>query len=932
MPKSAITDGTRLKLLNEFATLLLEADSEEEVSWVIAKQAIAHLGFEDCVIYLLDGPSGKLIQMAAHGNKNPAERDILNPITIPLGKGIVGSAALTLENQLVEDVRKDDRYILDDIARLSELAVPMMHHGECIGVVDSEHTEVGFFDQSHESILTTIAALGAARIVHIRVMSALKKSQSEFQQLVEHASDIVYRVNNRGIFTYVNPVAAQLTGYSEEELTGMHFLTLISENHRDEVLSYYLSQRKDDDRKTYREFSIKTKQGKIRWLGQNARVIVEDGVFVGFQAIARDITDLKAATEATGRSEATMRAMIDSALDAIIVIDENDIILQFNTAAEEIFGYSTAEAIGETLGSLIIPDDAVHDHQTAIDRFLKSGVSDVIGRRRELIAKHKDGRLFPIELSLTVTETGDGKHFIGFARDITSQKESQEALKEARRISDESAASKTTFLSNMSHEIRTPLNAVIGISHLLGKTTLTDKQERYVYDVQRAADSLLGLINNILDLQKFESGHVELENVVYSLTDLLEELVGRMKYSEGAENLTISLKGEAEIPVWVRGDPFRVTQILTNLLNNAIKFTSEGSVTLYVRLVERGRIEFKVVDTGIGISEESLSKIFDLFIQASSSTTRRFGGTGLGLPIVRQLVELMGGEIQVDSELGKGSRFRIRLPINPVSDQEALDTLVIPEITELSGVRILIVEDNPTNQFVAREILEAWKADVEVASGGREAIDILKSNIFDVVLMDLQMPDMDGYETTAYIRNELGLTSDKLPIIALTASALSAQKSRATQVGIDDYIVKPFDPKYLHSRICLAIETRNTADNKRPDDRLTNWQFFKDNYGQNQELLDKTIAIFSEQIPGTISGFDQAISESDLSAIRFLAHRLKPSVQLVGAASLQGLCSQIEHDVEQQNDAAVILKNAKTLRDLLPALREELEAPIKIGE
>jgi len=919
MSASRTSARSRLELLNQFSHLLLEAETESDVAWSIAKQAIAHLGFEDCVVYLKSPDSTDLVQAAAHGPKNPVAFDIKNPIVIPMGKGIVGSVASSREVQRVDDTSSDPRYILDDEPRASELAVPMIHRGECLGVVDSEDHRKGFYTDDHQSVLETVAALGAARISYIRGMRTLEQSRSEYRQLVEHASDIVFRADKRGRFTYVNPVAVHLTGYTEKELLSMQFTDLVANHHQRRVKRFYREQVHDRRQSTYLEFQFKAKNNDLSWVGQSLQLIEDKGEVIGFQAIARDITTLKLAQSAVNRSQAIQSAMLDGALDAIISVDETGHVIEFNPAAERTFGYTMEEAFGRLLSDLIIPPELREAHRQGMNRLLATGKPKLIGQRIEVPALHKDGHQFPIELTLTQIKTADGQQFTAFARDITEQKESQEALEAARKEAENYAAAQTRFLSSMSHEIRTPLNAVIGISHLLQRTELSVKQQKYIHDIQRAGDVLLGLINNILDFQKIESGFMELEEVTFDLHDVLGEVIDRARYLASDKPVKISLERSEEVPQWVKSDPVRLTQILTNLLNNAVKFTSKGQVVLTVRHTPIDEascsVAFEVRDTGVGIPEDALEKVFDTFTQASSDTTRRYGGSGLGLPIVRQLVRAFDGEIHLSSKEGEGSVFTVELPLKPSDDVQARTQSRSSNDLTLGGLRVLVVEDNPVNQFVAREMLENWNAFVVIASAGAEALDILKDRSFDVVLMDIQMPEMDGFETTRRIRKDLGISSVQLPVIALTASALREQRDRAYDAGMNDFVMKPFDPVHLHDRIMRMVRAGEEMAEPTPpqEGSLTDWTFFEENYGDSPALKERIVGILREQLPGQRTSLSEAVDEDDASGVRFIAHKLLPSLRMVGAHALESICQAIG---EEPPDEEVLVMGASLLEPL----------------
>lgn len=935
MIPSEATSGKLLELLNQFANLLLEADTEVDVAWSIAKQAIAHLGFEDCVIYLMDPTEDVLRQTAAHGPKAVEGQIVQDPLVIPVGKGIVGAAAATKEVQNIEDVRSDGRYILDDEQRVSELAVPMMHRGECLGVVDSEDHRTGFYTDDHVSILTTVAALGAARIVHIRAMQELETSRAEFRELVEHASDIVFRANKRGRFVYVNPVAVHLTGYTREELMTMRFDDLVASGERRRVRSFYRDQFRDLRTNTYLEFRFRKKNGELRWIGQNLQLILDGSEVAGFQAIARDITVLKQAQDAVSRSQAIQQAMLDASLDAIISIDESGNVIEFNPAAERIFGFSFEEAYGQRLVELIIPEDLRTSHSAGMRRLVETGTPKLIGKRVEVPALHKDGHIFPIELSLTRIQLADTSQFTAFVRDITDRKQNEKDLNTAREEAESYAQAQTKFLSSMSHEIRTPLNAVIGISHLIQQTSLSPKQEKYVLDILSAGKVLLGLINNILDFQKIESGFLQLENVTFNLHDILEEVLDRAKYLVMENPIQVGFDRADDVPNWVKGDPVRLNQILMNLLSNAIKFTAEGDVNLSVTCVATTPllVQFVVSDTGIGIPEDARNRVFDAFSQASTDITRRFGGSGLGLPIVKELVKALGGSVELKSEEGSGSTFLVTLPLQLSSDEEIMEQVADHADMNLQDVRVLLVEDNPINQLVASELLESWEALVKIAPDGYKALSMLTEERFDIVLMDIQMPGMDGIETVARIRNDLGLDRKALPVIALTASALRERRDKAYDAGMTDFIMKPFDPAHLHSRILHGLGLRasrgvleRVADAPGQEEltqsvSIIDMAFFEENYGHHPTLRSKTMEKIRELLPSQRQAIQKALSEGNPDALRFMAHKLLSTLRMVGAHTAESLCAQVD-DRQRSDEDALLLGKA------LPAVLESIEVEL----
>ena len=465
-----------------------------------------------------------------------------------------------------------------------------------------------------------------------------------------------------------------------------------------------------------------------------------------------------------------------------------------------------------------------------------------------------------------------------------SQQKMIHVLNQSEKRSKDVAHMKEQFLANMSHEIRTPMNSILGFTNLLRRTELNNTQREYVQNIHSAGENLLILVNDILDLSKLEAGMMHLEETRFSLRSMVSSVAAMFSEKVREKDLEFNTKIDKEVPDILCGDAVRLTQILVNLISNAVKFTEQGNVNVNVTMVEtfekHVKIRISVSDTGIGIPSEKQQAIFERFQQAEAATTRRFGGTGLGLSIVKQLVEIQNGKIDLQSEPGKGSVFSVELKFKlpDLAKIYSEDLAVQEEQVPLQKIKVLIAEDNQMNQQLVKHLMKSWSIDHLIVNNGAEAVDAVKSQGFSIVLMDIQMPEMDGYTATSIIRNELRMD---VPIIAMTAHAMVGEKEKCLQLGMNDYVSKPIKETVLYN--IIARHAQHASDPVHLFHHIS-LGYLEELSGNDKEFQKEILEQFLVQVPEELDLLHQHIDQNNLDGVRRVAHSLKSTVGYAGLA------------------------------------------------
>ena len=807
--------------------------------------------------------------------------------------------------------------------------------------------------------------------------------------------------------------------------------------------------------------------------------------------------ELEAQQSELKETEAWFRGIIESAPDAMLVVDSAGAIVLCNKRADEVFGYDPGELMWANIDKLV-PAHARAHHPVMRQQFMLEGSTRIMGAKKDLRGLRKDGSDFPIEVGLSTLPSASGQNFVCVtACDITLKKEADLALHQAKKIAEDTTQMKSDFLANMSHEIRTPLNVILGITHLTLKTDLNHKQHDYMRKIQNSSQHLLGIINDILDLSKIEAGKIFIEQIDFKIQKTLNNLVDLISIKVKDKGLTLTFDIDKNLPAYLNGDPLRLGQVLINYVNNAVKFTEQGEIVVTVKVLEDDQNElllyFSVSDTGIGLSDETKNKLFQSFQQADTSTSRKYGGSGLGLSISKQLVELMNGEVGVESELGKGSLFwftarlkksikkaptltttnnlkdrrvlivddtesardilenalssiglnvtqvssgeqalqyikqaeKNRLPyeivfldwympdmdgaetakairglsltppphitiitahgreeilsemnnlgldnilIKPINTSLLFDLVmrllgesntsfddfeddlndylefsyVVDDLKIIHGSSILVVEDNKLNQEVALGLLVDEGFRVDIANDGSEAVTMVQQNDYDIVLMDMQMPVMDGVEATLEIRRDAKF--DSLPIVAMTANAMLQDREKCQQAGMNDFISKPIDPEELfrtllqwirpkHPELSSTNDTQQSQLNTHTIESLPVIDGLNVSLGLKR-VLGKTTLYFNllrhyisnqENVPQELQ---VALDTGDMQTAERLAHTAKNVNGNIGASELENLAGEIEHLLRENSPLEVIAPKIDYFKNKQQSLIADIKSAI----
>jgi PAS domain S-box-containing protein len=791
---------------------------------------------------------------------------------------------------------------VDSLTRLSRQAVSEMRHSEAS------------------------TRLTADAEKHQRAERELAESKRLYCHLVQNTFGIVWTLALDGTVTMVNDGAVELLGYSREEFVGATLKAFVPPEHHEAVERYLLHLHHAP---TANGVLVLTRRdGRQAELAfQSFRFDSPDGPYIVGHGI--DISERRRALAALQKSEQRLHRVVESIQEVIFETDEDARWTYLNKAWTEITGFTVEESLQRAFFEFVHPDDVELNRQQF--QPLARRETDVLRYETRCVTKEGDVRWIEVHARLVLGAHDRIVGTTGTLRDVTRNHLLAEELVTAREAALASSRLKSEFVAKVSHEVRTPINGVIGLAVLLCDTPLSPEQRSYVGGISRSAETLLAIVNDILDFSKIEAGKLAVEAVAFELKVAVAAAVESVKGEARRKGLLFEVEYGPALPEYVVGDPVRLGQVLTNLADNAVKFTERGRVSIWIdgAILHEGvsTVHFEVRDTGIGIPSDKLQVIFDGFTQGDNSTARRYGGSGLGLTISGQLVEMMGGHITVTSTVGCGSIFSFALQVHTArrEDIARTNTLDNAPVGEGRALHALLAEDNEVNQLVARQYLQKAGCTVETVATGDAAVLAVARRPFDVVFMDCQMPGMDGYEATARIRVMPGCAD--LPIVAMTAHAMRGDRERCLAAGMTDYVAKPIRPETVGAalervrqggRICQRSGVR--ADAQVAFSR----QHVLDMLGGDVEAARELIALLTRDVPSCVSALLDRARAGDLTATARLAHKVTGAVGNVAASTVGEIAGTIEQ-LAKRGDAELMAAKCAALEGATAELMEDLD-------
>lgn len=749
----------------------------------------------------------------------------------------------------------------------------------------------------------------------------LKQSEERNRMIMDSAMNAIIITDQEGKITFWNRSAASTFGWTKQEMEGRQINGRIIPNTYQRSYTSMLNRQL--------ELNVIKNNGEELTVEMSVIEVVQNNN-KHYCYFLKDISERKRAEEHLRRQEEKYRNIIANMNLGLLEVDSNETIRYANQSFCNVSGYEVDELIGKDPSRLFLYGD--HNLQFVKEQIQlrKKGISSVY----QMPVKNKRGeiRWWAISGAPNYDDEGNQLGSIGIHLDITDQKKLEEDLKQEKANALEASKAKEVFLANMSHEIRTPLNAIIGFLRELKRLDLTITQSHFVENGYNASQHLLSIINNILDISKIESGEMTLDNHSFSLAESVQKVITILSPKAVQKKIKLEAQFSESLSPELKGDSLKIEQILFNIVGNSLKFTDKGKVSIECKVLKDAEnyqhISICITDTGIGMSEDYVKHIFKKFNQEDGSVSRKYGGTGLGMAITKQLIGLMKGEIQIRSEKNIGTAITIILNMDKGKENKVSEHLGQDKEISVKGTNVLLVEDNELNQLVAENSLIYFGCQVTKADNGRAALEILSKQEFDIILMDIQMPELDGIETTKVLRNEFGLTT---PIIALTANAFKTEIDNCISAGMNGYVTKPFNEEDFLQIIYKHTKSENITGKSlhNRNETLYDLKNIRALSRGNEDFVKKMISIFIAQTEDTISLIEQAFDNKDNAEIARLIHKIKPGIQGIGICSLEESLKRLEIDAKEMTEELPVLYNKfneikKTLETAVQQLKPEL--------
>lgn len=734
---------------------------------------------------------------------------------------------------------------------------------------------------------------------------------------------------------YLSAQWKEMLGYRDSEMDNSleQWMQLVHPEDQGKMTKLFENLHKGNFPGYHTEYRMRCQDQSYKWVHASFAVVFDTtNRAIRVLGTHADISERKKTEEMLRESEYRYKSLFSRNFAVMLIIDPEQALIQdANQAACEYYGYDMQVLLGMPVSRIQMFDQAEYEQERA---------NALREKRNYLYFRHRlaNGEIRDVEVYTSQIEINGRTLEHAIIYDITERKKVERELQSAKEAAEEAYQVKSFFISNVSHEIRTPLNAIIGLTDLLMEDEETaSRQLENLKSIKFSSDHLLNIINDVLDFSKLEAGRVQLEHIDFDVYNLIRESVKTLSYKAREKGIDVKIDIDSRIPKIIQGDPGRLRQILLNLLGNAVKFTHEGHIDVKVQLLELNSrevaINFSVSDTGVGIAEHKLGHIFESFSQADSDTTRKYGGTGLGLSISKKLVELQNGHLGVKSIEGVGSTFWFELQYT-VSQKTFLPEVgkLGARLKNLQGIKILLVEDDKMNQFVMAQIMKKWMADIDIADNGMQAVQLLEKNLYDLVLMDLHMPELNGYEATKIIRNRLSKVKDpSVPIIALTADVSVETREKVKNAGMNDFISKPSEQNHLFEKIVqyaspaqkISLRRKSTTALLAPENQKKNIIRVKKALSDIFDTdLHGTLALienFLKDIPVTIEGIRRAHKAHDHDTFSQLIHKIKPGFSYLGFGEVAETITQMQQ-----------LAREEDFSEQLPVLLDELEYDARI--